>query len=83
MAEGDVALAVHVDGERVRAEGIGLDGEGTKIGPDLTGMSVHPKHELLAHLIDPSRSVEANYRVYSVLTSEGQTLKASPPGRTL
>src|SRR5262245_12739 len=49
-------------------------GEGTKIGPDLTGMSVHPKHELLVHLIDPSRSVEANYRVYSVLTSEGQTL---------
>ncbi|MBW8884392.1 MAG: c-type cytochrome, partial [Planctomycetia bacterium] len=49
-------------------------GEGTKIGPDLTGMSVHPKQELLVHLIDPSRSVEANYRVYSVLTAEGQTL---------
>src|SRR5439155_3282483 len=49
-------------------------GEGTKIGPDLTGMSVHPKQDLLVHLIDPSRSVEANYRVYSVLTSEGQTL---------
>jgi putative heme-binding domain-containing protein len=37
-------------------------------------MSVHPKHELLAQLIDPSRSVEANYRVYTVLTAEGQTL---------
>src|SRR5207237_3390604 len=49
-------------------------GEGAKIGPDLTGMSVHPKQELLVQLIDPSRSVEANYRVYSVLTSEGQTL---------
>jgi putative membrane-bound dehydrogenase-like protein len=49
-------------------------GEGTKIGPDLTGMAVHPKQELLVHLIDPSRSVEGNYRVYSVLTSEGQTL---------
>ena len=33
-------------------------GEGAKIGPDLTGMAVHPKHELLVHLIDPSRSVE-------------------------
>jgi putative membrane-bound dehydrogenase-like protein len=49
-------------------------GEGTKIGPDLTGMAVHPKHELLVHLIDPSRSVEGNYRVYSVLTTEGQAL---------
>jgi uncharacterized protein len=49
-------------------------GEGTKIGPDLTGMSVHLKHELLLQLIDPSRNVEANYRVYSLLTSEGQTL---------
>jgi len=46
-------------------------GEGTKIGPDLTGMAVHPKHELLVHLIDPSRSVEGNYRVYTVLTADG------------
>ncbi len=46
-------------------------GEGTKIGPDLTGMAVHPKHELLVHLIDPSRSVEGNYRVYAVLTADG------------
>ena len=46
-------------------------GEGAKIGPDLTGMAVHPKHELLVHLIDPSRSVEGNYRVYSVLTVDG------------
>ena len=47
-------------------------GEGTKIGPDLTGMAVHPKHELLVHLIDPSRSVEGNYRVYTVVTADGQ-----------
>jgi len=46
-------------------------GEGAKIGPDLTGMAVHPKHELLVHLIDPSRNVEGNFRVYSVLTLDG------------
>ncbi|MEX2173346.1 MAG: c-type cytochrome, partial [Pirellulaceae bacterium] len=46
-------------------------GEGAKIGPDLTGTAVHPKHELLAHLIDPSRNVEGNYRVYTVLTADG------------
>ncbi len=37
-------------------------GEGNRIGPDLTGMAVHPKEELLVHILDPSRSVEGNYR---------------------
>lgn len=46
-------------------------GEGKKVGPDLTGMAVHPKLELLTHVIDPSRSVEGNYRSYSVLTIDG------------
>ncbi|MEX2026973.1 MAG: PVC-type heme-binding CxxCH protein, partial [Pirellulaceae bacterium] len=49
-------------------------GEGAKIGPDLTGMAVHPKAELLVQMIDPSKSVEGNFRVYSVLTVEGETL---------
>ncbi len=46
--------------------------DGTRIGPDLTGMSVHPKSELLIHIIDPNRNVESNYRVYLVLTTEGR-----------
>jgi putative membrane-bound dehydrogenase-like protein len=49
-------------------------GEGAHVGPDLTGMAVHPKAELLAHLIDPSRSVEGNYRVYTVATVDGLVL---------
>ncbi|MBL9080565.1 MAG: c-type cytochrome, partial [Planctomycetales bacterium] len=49
-------------------------GEGQKIGPDLTGMAVHPKHELLVHLIDPNRSVEGNFRVYTVVTDDGLVL---------
>ncbi|MBC7817565.1 MAG: ThuA domain-containing protein [Planctomycetaceae bacterium] len=47
-------------------------GEGTKIGPDLTGMAVHPKHELIIHILDPSRSVEGNFRIYTVQTDEGK-----------
>ncbi len=47
-------------------------GEGTRIGPDLTGMAVHPKRELLGHIIDPSKDVEGNYRVYTVLTEDGR-----------
>ena len=46
-------------------------GEGTDIGPDLTGMAVHPKEELLTHILDPSRSVESNFRLYSVVTTDG------------
>ncbi len=49
-------------------------GEGQEIGPDLTGMAVHPKEELLIHILDPSRSVEGNFRRYTLLTASGQVL---------
>ena len=49
-------------------------GEGKRIGPDLTGMAVHPKHEMLTHIIDPSRSVEGNFRIYTVAMADGRTL---------
>jgi putative heme-binding domain-containing protein len=49
-------------------------GEGTKIGPDLTGVAVHPASELAVHILDPSRSVEGNYRQYTVVTTKGRTL---------
>ncbi len=45
--------------------------EGTRVGPDLTGMAVHPKSELLVHIIDPNSSVESNYRTYTILTVDG------------
>lgn len=48
--------------------------EGTRIGPDLTGMAVHPRAELLTNIIDPSRSVEGNFRVYTVVTRGGKVL---------
>jgi putative heme-binding domain-containing protein len=48
--------------------------EGERIGPDLTGMAVHPKEHLLTEILDPSRSVEANFRVYAVTTTKGQVL---------
>src|SRR5262249_25293574 len=48
------------------------NGEGENIGPDLTGMAVHPKEELLVHILDPSRSVEGNFRLYTVVTTDGR-----------
>src|SRR4029079_13846641 len=49
-------------------------GEGTAIGPDLTGMAVHPKEELLIHIIDASRSVEGNFKAYRVVTQDDRTI---------
>lgn len=49
-------------------------GEGTKIGPDLTGMAVHPKEELLVQIMDPNRNVEGNYRIYTVVTNDGKVM---------
>lgn len=46
-------------------------GEGGRVGPELTGMAVHPPAELLIHILDPNRSVEGNFRAYTVVTDEG------------
>jgi uncharacterized protein len=51
-----------------------FNGEGGKVGPDLTGMAAHPKEELLIHILDPSRSVEGNFVQYSVATADGRVL---------
>jgi hypothetical protein len=49
-------------------------GEGTQIGPDLTGMAVHPKEHLMIDILDPSRSVEGNYKAYRVVTADDRTI---------
>lgn len=49
-------------------------GVGNSVGPDLTGMAVHPKAELAVHILDPSRSVEGNFRAYTVATNDGRVL---------
>ncbi|MEM8735939.1 MAG: c-type cytochrome, partial [Planctomycetota bacterium] len=55
---------------------------GQKIGPNLTGMAVHPKDELLTHIIDPSRNVEGNFRMYKVLTLDGQVVNGMLAGES-
>ncbi len=49
-------------------------GEGAQIGPDLTGFAVHPKEEILIHVLDPSRSVEGNFKVYTARLEDGRTI---------
>jgi putative heme-binding domain-containing protein len=46
-------------------------GEGTKIGPDLSGVAALTREHLLIDIFDPSRSVEGNYLVYTVETKKG------------
>jgi putative membrane-bound dehydrogenase-like protein len=45
---------------------------GVAIGPNLTGMAVHPKEELLIHILDPNRDVEGNFRTYTILDQDGR-----------
>ncbi len=56
--------------------------EGKTIGPNLTGMAVHPKAELLTHIIDPSRSVEGNFRIYTVVTIDGLVINGMMTAET-
>ena len=56
--------------------------DGKTIGPNLTGMAVHPKHELLMHMIDPSRSVEGNFRIYTVVKTDGLVINGMMSGES-
>jgi len=38
-----------------------MEGKGGRIGPELTGIGARPKAEILTEILDPNRSVEANY----------------------
>ncbi len=57
-------------------------GVGAAIGPDLTGMAVHTKEHLLTEILDPSRSVEGNYRIYTVVTTKGLVLNGLLAGES-
>jgi putative heme-binding domain-containing protein len=50
-----------------------LNGQGGKIGPDLTGIGSRDRADILMEILDPNRSVEANYRMWNVTTKGGDT----------
>jgi len=51
-----------------------LEGRGGKVGPELTGIGVKPKAELLHKVLDPNSSVEGTYRQWIVKTKEGDVI---------
>jgi putative membrane-bound dehydrogenase-like protein len=55
---------------------------GVAIGPNLTGMAVHPKPEILMNVLDPSRSVESNFRTYQILTGDGKVISGMLAGES-
>ena len=48
-----------------------FNGEGGNVGPDLTGIGSRDRSEILLEVLDPNRSVEANYRLWTVATKDG------------
>jgi putative heme-binding domain-containing protein len=50
-----------------------INGQGGKVGPDLSGISARDRGEILIDILDPNRSVEANYRLWNVTTKGGET----------
>jgi putative membrane-bound dehydrogenase-like protein len=50
-----------------------FDGQGGKVGPDLTGVGARDRSEILIDILDPNRSVEANFRLWNITTKTGET----------
>ena len=48
-----------------------VDGKGGKIGPDLTGIGTRARSEILLDIIDSNRSVDAEFRLWTVTTKGG------------
>jgi putative membrane-bound dehydrogenase-like protein len=50
-----------------------FNGVGGKVGPDLSGIGARDRGEILTDILDPNRSVEANFRLWNVTTKGGDT----------
>jgi len=50
-----------------------INNDGGKVGPELTGIAARDRGEILIDIVDPNRSVEANYRSWNVSTKDGES----------
>ncbi len=48
-----------------------FNGNGMEIGPVLDGIGVHGTHEMLVHIIDPSRVVDNEHRTWNIALKNG------------
>lgn len=58
------------------------NGLGKRIGPDLTGIGKRSRADLLVEILDPSRSVEGDYRLWVVRTKDGRIFTGRLQGET-
>lgn len=61
-------------GRRLFRENCATCHESGRIGPDLKGVAERPKVDLLVDILDPNRTVEANYRFWTVVLKDGATV---------
>jgi putative heme-binding domain-containing protein len=59
-----------------------LRGEGASVGPDLSGMAVHGKEQLLVHILDPNRDVEGNFVSYVAMLTDGLVVSGMLAGES-
>jgi putative heme-binding domain-containing protein len=48
--------------------------DGSAVGPAVEALKVFGKEEVLTHLLDPNRTVDARYRLYQIDASDGASL---------
>jgi putative heme-binding domain-containing protein len=51
-----------------------MQGEGARIGPDLSGIATHSRETLLVDILDPSRQVLPDFLSYTAVTTDGETV---------
>jgi putative membrane-bound dehydrogenase-like protein len=50
-----------------------MQGEGARVGPDLSGIATHSRETLLVDILDPSRQVPPDFVSYTLVIVEGET----------
>jgi putative heme-binding domain-containing protein len=50
-----------------------FNGQGGKVGPDLSGIGARDRTDILLEILDPNRSLEANYQLWTVSTRDGES----------
>src|SRR5439155_2084846 len=51
-----------------------MQGEGARIGPDLSGIATHSRETLLVDILDPSRQVPPDFVSYTLVTADGEVM---------
>jgi len=59
-----------------------IQGRGTPIGPDLSGITSRPVEAVLVDILDPSRQVPPEYITYNLVTTQGESVSGLLVGET-